>query len=129
MVLDAISEQGDGSSTSPATLQLARNGAMFEEIRELGYAVHGRNKNTATPGKTSSIAVPVMQDGRVVAALAVSFFASALSIQGAVDQHLIALQKAARDISAVLSLGGAETGQKVEHDKSFSEMLEKADLV
>jgi IclR family transcriptional regulator, mhp operon transcriptional activator len=106
MVLDAISANGAGGDSSPATLQLARNGAMFEEIRALGYAVHGRNKNTATPGKTSSISVPVFENDRVVAALAITFFSSALSIQDAVDQHLAALLKTARDISIDLAATG-----------------------
>jgi IclR family mhp operon transcriptional activator len=129
IVLEAIGRQGESSDTSPATLQLARNGATFEEIRTLGYAVHGRNKHTATPGKTSSIAVPVFQDSRVVAAMAITFFASALSIQQAVDQHLEALLKTARDISTVLSLETSKDIAKAPHDKSFSEMLEKADAV
>jgi IclR family transcriptional regulator, mhp operon transcriptional activator len=125
MVLEAISDQGERSDISPATLHLARNGAMFDEIRTLGYAVHGRNKHTATPGKTSSIAVPVFQDGRVVAALAVSFFASALSIQQALDQHLDKILNTADKISKSLSHGAVEAGANEEHDKSFSVMLEK----
>lgn len=105
VVLDAIADQDDRTTTNPAALQLARGGAMFDEIKSLGYAVHGRNKNTATPGKTSSIAVPIFQDERVVAALAVSFFASALSIQQAVDQHLNKMLKTAHDITADLTTG------------------------
>jgi IclR family transcriptional regulator, mhp operon transcriptional activator len=103
MVLDALLEQSKATGQTNPTLQLAQNGAMFEEIRARGYAVQGRNKNTATPGKTSSIAVPIFQDDRVVAALAVSYFASALSAEQAVEQFASTLLASATAISKELS--------------------------
>jgi IclR family mhp operon transcriptional activator len=75
---------------------------MLSEIRNNGYAIHRRSRYNATPGKTSSIAVPVFAKGHLVGILALSFFASALTMEEALAQYrdpLIAAGKAAsRDL-------------------------------
>lgn len=98
-VLAGLDEKSAG--VDKATLQLARSGALFAEIRERGYAAVGRNRHTATPGKTSSIAIPILQGASVIGALALVFFASAMSIQKAVDQHLEDMKETARMLSQV----------------------------
>ena len=95
LVLDAVVSQHDDIKINPSVLQLAKEGSLFADIRAQGFAVHGRNKHTATPGKTSSIAVPVFQGERVVAALTIAFFASALSVEKAAEQFLNVLQTTA----------------------------------
>jgi IclR family transcriptional regulator, mhp operon transcriptional activator len=56
---------------------------LAEETRERGYAVRAFNMFTANPGKTSSIAVPILQDGQPVGALTLAFFANAVRMQDA----------------------------------------------
>jgi IclR family transcriptional regulator, mhp operon transcriptional activator len=116
LVLEAALSNPNGEDgeidMNPGTRERARSGALFAEIRQQGYAVHGRNRNTATPGKTSSIATPIFQNGRVVGALAVSFFASALSIEDALSQFLPSLSQASEAISMEISQdnGGKRDG-------------------
>ena len=59
---------------------LTNNERMLRDIRAKGFAIQTRNAYTETPGKTSSIAVPLFQDDRVVGALALIFFASAVNM-------------------------------------------------
>lgn len=61
---------------------------FFASIRERGYAVFIRNQHTKNPGKTSSIAVPILKGGEVVGALALVYFSSALKPNEAVDKYL-----------------------------------------
>jgi IclR family transcriptional regulator, mhp operon transcriptional activator len=78
---------------------LTSNERMLAEIRERGFATQARNAYTATPGKTSSIAVPLFEGDRVVGALALIFFASAVSMAEAQDRFVAALQGTARAIA------------------------------
>ncbi len=78
---------------------LTSNERMLAEIRERGFATQARNAYTATPGKTSSIAVPLFEGERVVGALALIFFASAVSMGEAQDRFVKALQDTARAIA------------------------------
>ena len=73
--------------------------SMLSEIRQNGYAIHRRSRYNATPGKTSSIAVPVFANCQVVGILALSFFASALTMEEAVAQYRDPLIAAAKAVS------------------------------
>lgn len=66
---------------------------FFACIRERGYAVFIRNQHTKNPGKTSSIAVPILKGDEVVGALAVIYFSSALKPDEAVDRYFQPLNK------------------------------------
>lgn len=73
-----------------------------ERIRSLGYAVQGRNHFNLTPGKTSSIAVPIFLNGKFEAAMTMVFFVTAMKLDAALDQYLGALKDMAVQISADL---------------------------
>lgn len=75
---------------------------LVQNIRSNGYATWERNPHTQFPGKTSSIAVPVMDGDQVVATLTLVFFASALPMAEAVRRYADDLKSAAREISAQL---------------------------
>lgn len=81
------------------------DGPMLEEIRRQGFATKNRNPYTANPGKTSSIAVPVFQQGELAGSIVVVFLATALGMARAVETLLPPLQRAAAEISAQLSPG------------------------
>lgn len=106
-VLDTLARL-DGPAERMASL-LQRDPRPLLEIRARGYATQARNHYTATPGKTSSIAVPVMRptaDGaRAEGAIALIFFASAMPMAKAEAQFVEPLRRAAEATAADLMAG------------------------
>ncbi len=100
-ILDGL-KQIDGSAERMAALLLA-NDSLLRQIRSNGYATFARNLYTDTPGKTSSIAVPLFKNGQVAGAIALIFFAVAMSMDKAIDQFVAPLKATAQAISAELS--------------------------
>lgn len=100
-ILDGL-KQIDGNAERMAGLLLA-NDSLLRQIRGNGYATFARNLYTDTPGKTSSIAVPVFKDGQVAGALALIFFAVAMSMEKAIGQFFEPLRATAEIISTELS--------------------------
>lgn len=70
-----------------------------ERIRRQGYAVQGRNHFNLTPGKTSSIAVPIFLNGTFEAAMTMVFFVSAMKLDMALERYLDDLKATAAAIS------------------------------
>lgn len=94
--------QGLRQLESPTDLvgrHVLQSGLALSEIRAQGYATQARNLHTETPGKTSSIAVPVFGSERVVAVLAIIFFASAMTMNEAVAAFRDPMQKCAKAVS------------------------------
>ena len=79
-----------------------------DRIRRLGYAVQGRNHFNRTPGKTSSIAVPIFRNGMFEAAMTMVFFVTAMKLDAALDSYLDDLKATAAAISHDLSEGIGE---------------------
>jgi len=75
----------------------------WESIREQGFATQYVNTFNAEPGKTSSMAVPIMLDGQIFAALAVIFFRTSLSLDAARTTYLEQLRTSAEKISMSLN--------------------------
>jgi IclR family mhp operon transcriptional activator len=76
-------------------------------IRADGFAVQGRNHFNLTPGKTSSIAVPIFKDGQFEAAMTMVFFIAAMKLSDAVELYLADLKTTAAAISRDLSAEAA----------------------
>lgn len=74
-----------------------------ERIRADGYAVQGRNHFNLTPGKTSSIAVPIFRNGHFEAAMTMVFFVAAMKLSNALELYLDDLKATAAAISHDLS--------------------------
>ena len=87
-------------------LQLAFEGGLLQTIRTEGYAARGYNHFTRNPGKTSSLAVPIMRGEEIVAALSVAFFASAIEMQAAKRDLLPGLRACAQTIAESLENAG-----------------------
>jgi len=100
MVMSGLGTQ-DGPAERMARI-LLRDGTMLAQIRRQGYATQARNVYTATPGKTSSIAVPLFRAGRVAGALSLIFFASAMSMREAESRYAGPLCEKAAAVSASL---------------------------
>jgi IclR family mhp operon transcriptional activator len=83
-------------------LAMFRGEKLVQRIREDGYATCDRNPHSAVPGKTSSIAVPLFEGGRVAGALTLVFFSSAMPMTEAVNRYAAGLKSAGTAISAEL---------------------------
>lgn len=95
----------DNSKSRHAVSLLEREG-MADEIRANGYATRGNNMFTNNPGKTSSIAVPIMHEGRIIAAMTLVFFSAATKMTDAVRQFVDPLKRAAGAIQHDLAAAG-----------------------
>jgi len=91
----------DGPAERKAVLTL-HDESLFKDIRAKGFATQARNAYTATPGKTSSIAVPLFRGNQVAGAMALIFFASAMTMRQAQDSFVEELKATADAISADL---------------------------
>ena len=74
-----------------------------DKIKSLGYAVQGRNHFNLTPGKTSSIAVPIFLNGKFEAAMTMVFFVTAMKLDAALETYLGDLKATAEAITRELS--------------------------
>lgn len=84
-------------------LEMFKGDKLVRRIREDGYATCDRNPHSAVPGKTSSIGVPIFEGARVVGALSLVFFASAMPMAEAVRRYADDLKAAAGAISEELT--------------------------
>jgi len=100
-LLVGLQQMGTGSEA----LEDFKSGQLRERIRKAGYATHDRTLRTENPGKTSSMAAPVMVAGREQAQLTLSFFASAMSLEEAERRYVSELLATAELIGQRLRLG------------------------
>lgn len=78
------------------------SGKLVERIRGDGYSSYDRSLHTPTPGKTSSISVPLFEQDKLMATLTLTVFSSAISMSAAIERYLALLRKVAQDISHAL---------------------------
>jgi IclR family transcriptional regulator, mhp operon transcriptional activator len=76
-----------------------KDGSLVQSIRENGYCLGQYNRFTDTPGRTSSIAVPVMVDGHLVACVVLVFFSVAMKGDTALEKYLLPLLELAQEIA------------------------------
>lgn len=84
-------------------LHVIEDEAYLPGIREQGYASHARQQHNETPGKTSSVAVPLFVDGRLRACLALVYFDNSMRPQVAAQRYVPALKTASARISRALA--------------------------
>lgn len=95
MIQQNASVGNDDEATTGLARLHASNDTLLAQIREDGYATHARNLHSDTPGKTSSIAVPLVSGDRLLGCLTIIFFAAAMSMQDAVARYLHQLTRCA----------------------------------
>lgn len=95
----------------PLVLERLRSGEFVERVRTDGYVVREYNKFTNTPGRTSSIAVPIFHQGEVCGALTLVFFSVSMRNETAVERYVPDLKKAALAVTRKLS--GETGGQRI----------------
>jgi len=89
-----------GSEGDVATLHAFEQRGEMDRIRTLGYATAARNAYSASPRRTSSVAVPLFQDDVLLGALTMVFFSAAMPLNSAVERFVPALQATAIAIGA-----------------------------
>ena len=84
-------------------LLLLNDNDLIEKIRSDGHAIQFRNVYNAEPGKTSSLAVPLLNNqGGFVGSLALIYFAAAMKPEEAKSRYLAPMQACARSIAEQL---------------------------
>lgn len=86
----------------PHVLSQLKSETFSSSIRSAGYAVAVNNRFTDTPGRTSSVAVPVLKDGQLIAALVLIYFSAAMKAEIAVTKYLEQLEAQAKNIAAAI---------------------------
>ncbi len=76
--------------------------AMLEQTRAQGYALRSKDVRPVS----NTLAVPVFENGHVMASIGLTWFSSALDTDAAVSSYLPRMQEAARDIESRLNAMG-----------------------
>lgn len=89
------------------------DGFLVKRIVEDGYATHEYNQYTESPGKTSSLGVPIFIDGKLAGGLGLIFFSSSMSARDAARDFVDEMKRTAEAI-------GSSTGivQNARHEIS-----------
>ena len=61
---------------------------LLETVREQGYALNIRSQRSSEPGKTNTIALPIIRDDHFLGALAMRYIASAMTIAELKERYL-----------------------------------------
>lgn len=103
--------KGRQSAHKTMSLQILLDGNLLEQIRQDGYATMVRTQFNETPGKTSAFAVPIYDDGQIKAALSMTYFANAMTMEQAIAKHLKPLQALARMVGDNIANADAVAAQ------------------
>lgn len=93
----------ESTSANSVAIKMFRSGVLTRRIRDDGYATNDRTVPTMNPGKTSSIAVPIMDRHFVAGTLTLSYFASTMTMAEALRLYVDDLRKSAAEISLNLA--------------------------
>ena len=98
MIGDAF--EATDSEAAQTGMLLLSDGVALQNIRETGYALQSRNLYNFEPGKTSSLAVPVMDiENKLIGSMALIYFASAIKPNEAAEEFVPAMRETAKLIS------------------------------
>ncbi len=92
----------ESTSANSVAIDMFRSGVLTRRIRDDGYATNDRTVPTMNPGKTSSIAVPILDRHFVAGTLTLSYFASTMTMAEALRLYVDDLRKSAAEISQTL---------------------------
>ncbi|WP_439534377.1 helix-turn-helix domain-containing protein [Polymorphobacter sp.] len=104
-LLNALKLLPDSANTN--IIAMFETGELAEQIRQQGHAQRSFNTFTLNPGKTSSIAVPILMrdhgENDIIGCLTLPFFVSAIKMNEAVERFLAPLQATAIAVAASLA--------------------------
>ena len=87
VVIKAISREPE-DETNILARQPERLKQILANVQEQGYALNIRSPRAIEPGKTNTIALPIMRDGHFLAALAMRYIASAMTLSELKERYL-----------------------------------------
>lgn len=96
---DALIELLARSGSAPIAGHEAQVREMLAQVRARGYAL----RDPRVRPESSTIAVPILDAGRVVASIGLTWFSSALTVEQAVERFLPPLRDASSAISRALA--------------------------
>ena len=103
VILNGLELSGDlGGTYTRRTLLLTA-----QDIRRRGFGFTERCRNNANPGKTSSLAAPILIDGVCKGTLTLTFYASVMSVAEGIEQFTGTLLETASTISKNLTARNA----------------------
>lgn len=79
---------------------ILEDGFLVKKILLDGYATHEYNQYTESPGKTSSLGVPIFVDGKLAGAMGLIFFSSSMSVSSAAREFTDEMKHIAEVIGA-----------------------------
>ncbi len=83
-------------------IEVCADDDFWEKIRKTGYAIQPVNTHSSEPGRTASIAAPIMVQGNVVASLGAIFFRKTMKLSDAQEQFADKLVETAEAIARSL---------------------------
>ena len=101
--------EAHGNEGEVATLRAFEQHGEVERIKALGYATAARNAYSASPRRTSSVAVPLFQEDQLLGALTMVFFSAAMPLDTAVERFVPPLRAVAGEIGA--DMAAAQDGK------------------
>jgi IclR family mhp operon transcriptional activator len=90
-------------SSGNAADALPPDEAALRLIQQQGYMALDSERYWRTPGRPSSIAVPILHDGHFIASLTLIYFATALRQEHAVARYMPLLRAESQAIAAKLA--------------------------
>ena len=100
-ILSTLRSMGDLNHRH--VIDLFHHEGLAERIQHDGVSTRSFNQFTRNPGKTSSMAAPVFENGHVVAAVSLAFFASAMTMATALAKLAEPLRRAAASITTLVA--------------------------
>lgn len=97
IILGVVTQSADAEDKSAGDLSTVM--AMLEDVRKRGYAL----RNPSVRPVSNTLALPIFENGHVVASFGLTWFSSALSLEDAVNTLYPAVKAAADKISVRLT--------------------------
>ena len=117
---------GSDTAPDPLTLQRLSSDEFAQQIRSDGYVIRGYNRFTNTPGRTSSIAVPIFHNGQVCAALTLVYFSVSMRPEAALVRYATDLKTAADAVT--LRLAEQDLGDTSDSNVPLKRDVQRAEL-
>jgi IclR family mhp operon transcriptional activator len=97
-----VLEWAGETEDSETAIRLFPGEKTLERIRDEGYAALEWGRHNLNPGRTSTLSVPIFQDGEFEAALTLIYFSASMKQTVAVERYVETLSETARQITEAL---------------------------
>lgn len=98
-ILASLQNQFTNNRSGELLLLPSADDPKYEQVLQDGFALYQSNLFTKDKGKTSSLAVPIIENGEFVGALVLVFFVAAMKSEEAIAKYVPSLKDAAQKIA------------------------------